>query len=372
MLQGVYQDNLRLTEPTRTRRPRLLPRPRRWRSRTLLTIALAFGSALGYLSPSLLLSGQERALTEELAARPLPPELAAWAQRPTSASPLGPAIGTRRPPPFREPEPLPEMQTAGWSELDLLLDEELPPLTAIFGLDVKTIVIDAGHGGRDPGALGARGTMEKDITLDVALRLRDRLNAYGRYKILMTRETDKSLRLDERVAFANENEADLFISIHVNAFPDQRVKTIETYYFGAPQDKETAELAELENADSHYRMADFKTMIGKLANTMKHQESAALAASVQHNLFKNVHKIDHQVRNFGVKTAPFVVLLGVDAPSVLAEISCITNAEEERRLNTPAYREKIASFIEQGVHQYLRHKQSRIAGDHRHERESNG
>ena len=267
---------------------------------------------------------------------------------------------------------LPDMKSTGLSDYDMLLREDHLPLTALFGLDVKTIVIDPGHGGADPGAIGAQGTMEKDIALDIALRLRDRLRNFGHYKILMTRDSDTTLRLNQRVEFANENQADLFVSIHVNAYPDVRVKTIETYYFGAPADPTTTQLAKLENSDSHYSMADFKTMINKIAHTMKHQESAALATSIQHSLFQNISTLDDRIRNFGVKTAPFVVLLGVDAPSVLTEVSCITNVDEEMKLNTPAYRAKIASFLEKGVHQYLRHKQSRSAGDYTYERQREG
>jgi len=374
MLQCVYEDNRRLGE--RRRRPRLrlrlLPHSRRRSSWALLGITLVFGPALGYLGPSVLVDGQETELSSALQAPPPHPELLQPVQsgHNLTYSPFIPAELDFAV--LAAPGQFPGTKPGSWSDFDMLLRDDHSPLTAVFGLDVKTIVIDPGHGGTDPGAIGAKGTMEKDIALDIALRLRDRLLSSSHYKILMTRDADSTLRLNQRVEFANENQADLFVSIHVNAFPDVRVKTIETYYFGAPPDPAAIELAKLENTDSQYGMADFKTMIKKIAHTMKHQESAALATSIQHSLFHNIHKLEHRMRNFGVKTAPFVVLLGVDAPSVLAEISCITNVDEEMKLNTPAYREKIASFLEKGVQEYLRHKQSQTAGDNSYERQKNG
>jgi len=372
MLQCVYEDNLRLGERRRRPRPRLLSHSRRRSTWALLGITLVFGPALGYLGPSAFVDGRETGPSS--ARQPPPPH-----PEPLQAIQTTHSLAYM---PFMPAEldfailngqgQLPDTESASLSDFDMLLREDLSPLTEVFGLDVKTIVIDPGHGGKDPGAIGARGTMEKDITLDIALRLRDRLRSSGHYRILMTRDTDSTLRLNQRVEFANENRADLFVSLHVNAFPDVRVKTIETFYFGAPPDTATIELAKLENTDSQYSMADFKTMIKKIAYTMKHQESAALASSIQHSLFHNIHRLEHRMRNFGVKTAPFVVLLGVDAPSVLAEISCITNVDEEMKLNTPAYRAKIASFLEKGVQEYLRHKQSRTAGDNSNERQNNG
>ena len=372
MLKGIYEDNRRLGELQRRRRPRLVLRSRRWARWALLGISLVFGPALGYLGPTVFMAGQDLVRSTVLEPTPTQPQTLQPIQTvysPDYSSPFLAELDFAAP---YGPVQLADVESGSWSEFAAILRDDQLPLTALFGLDVKTIVIDAGHGGSDPGAIGARGTMEKDIALDIALRLRDRLRSAGRYRILMTRDADTTLRLNQRVEFANENQADLFVSIHVNAFPDVRVKTIETYYFGAPPDSATTELAKLENSDSQYGMADFKSMIKKITHTMKHQESAALATSIQHSLFHNIHKLEHRMRNFGVKTAPFVVLLGVDAPSVLAEISCITNVDEEMKLNTPAYREKIASFLEKGVQEYLRHKQSRTAGDNSNERQNNG
>ncbi len=374
MLQSLYEDNLHLGELRRRPRHRLRPvsDSRRRTTWALLGITLVFGPALGYLGPAVFLDRQEpkpSAALQSPPPNPEPPQPVQTVHSPAYLPFIPAAFDFAM---LDGPAQFPGIESGSWSDFDTLLRDDHTPLTAVFGLDVRTIVIDPGHGGTDPGAIGALGTMEKDIALDIALRLRDRLRSFGRYRILMTRDADTTLRLNQRVDFANENQADLFVSIHVNAFPDVRVKTIETYYFGAPPDTATIELAKLENTDSQYRMADFKTMITKIGHTMKHQESAALATSIQHSLFNNIHKLDNRMRNFGVKTAPFVVLLGVDAPSVLAEVSCITNVDEEMKLNTPAYRETIASFLEKGVHEYLRHKQSPTAGDERYGRERNG
>ncbi len=237
-----------------------------------------------------------------------------------------------------------------------LLDGKNVRLSTLFGLGIRNVVIDPGHGGKDPGAIGPRGTMEKDIALDVARRLKERLNHNERLHIYLTRETDKTVSLSDRVKFANDIGADLFISIHVNALPKEDLNIIETYSFGPPADEETIQLAKQENADSMYSSGDFKKLIQKIGDTMKQQESIALATAIQRSLFANIKKYDKDVHNWGVKAAPFMVLLDVEAPAVLTEISCITNQEEEKKLKTTDYREKIASFIEKGMIVYLAQK----------------
>jgi len=229
-------------------------------------------------------------------------------------------------------------------------------LAKLFGLSVKTIVIDPGHGGRDPGAIGKAGTYEKDIALEIGIRLQERLKAHEKYNVLLTRSTDQSVSLRKRVEYANNNFADLFISIHVNYFPSEKVNFVETYYFGPTSDRKTEKLAEQENANSHYVYAEFKDMIQKIGDTMKFQESKELAASVQHSLYKEIRKISTSSTNHGIKPAPFVVLLGLDAPSILTEVTSLNNQAEEKRLNSPAYRDKIAKFLEKGIVSYLNKK----------------
>ncbi len=222
-----------------------------------------------------------------------------------------------------------------------------------FGLGVKTIMIDAGHGGADSGTKGIMGTMEKDISLDIAKRLKDRLVKYGRYNVLMTREQDVTLPLNKRVDVALSKKTDLFISIHLNYIPRKPINIIETYYFGPSSDTGTQRLAEQENAGSQYGLSDFKEIIEKLGQRLKTQESRGLAYSIQKKLFQNFKKDNGNAYDFGVKRAPFVVLLGVDVPAVLAEVSCLSNKQEEQLLNTPGHRENIAHYLEAGILDYL-------------------
>jgi N-acetylmuramoyl-L-alanine amidase len=263
-------------------------------------------------------------------------------------------------------EPI-EMQEWKGRDYSLLLVDDRVSLTSVFGLAVKTIVIDPGHGGIDPGAIGTQGTKEKDIALDVALRLRDKLERTGTYKILMTRDTDRFVPLSKRVEFANQAGADLFISIHVNSLPQKEPNVIETYFFGPPTDDATLRLAEQENSGSLYSIGAFKAMIQKIGDTLKRQESGTLARCIQKSLYRNIRKFDSHARDVGVKFAPFVVLLETDAPSVLAEISCITNKEAEGRLKSGEYREKIASFLEEGITAYLNSHQMQVRGEEEHE-----
>jgi N-acetylmuramoyl-L-alanine amidase len=234
-----------------------------------------------------------------------------------------------------------------------IMHEPGMPISSIFGLGVKTIMIDAGHGGADRGTMGKLGTREKDLTLDIAKRLKALLEQDGRYKVLMTRDRDITVPLNERVKMAHTERADLFVSIHLNYVPSKPINLIETYYFGPSSDEKALKLAEKENAGSNYGMSDFKEIIAKLGETMKLQESRELADSIQKELFVNIKKENGVAYDYGVKRAPFVVLLGADVPAVLAEVSCLSNRAEEKRLNTERHRENIAHYLEAGILDYL-------------------
>ena len=253
----------------------------------------------------------------------------------------------------QRPSSLPAEKPVKPSDYAAFLGGKEMPLSRMFGLEVKTIMIDPGHGGSDSGTTGTMGTKEKDITLDIAKKLRERLRKYGRYNILITREQDTTLPLNQRVELARSSRADLFISIHLNYLPSRPINIIETYYFGPSDDDKTLRLAEQENAGSQYGLSDFKEIIEKIGETLKLQESKEFAASIQKNLFLNSKKQNANVYNFGVKRAPFIVLLGVDVPAVLAEVSCLSNREEEIELNTESHRENIARYLEAGILDYL-------------------
>jgi N-acetylmuramoyl-L-alanine amidase len=256
------------------------------------------------------------------------------------------------------PDPLPAADissedTGNTSEFNAFLSNHNVSFSRMLGLKIKTIMIDAGHGGTDSGTIGKMGTMEKDITLDIAKRLKTHLFKSGRYHVLMTREDNSSVPLPKRVALAQEAKADLFISIHLNYLPRKPINIIETYYFGPSNDEKTLRLAQQENAGSEYGLSDFKEVMERLGKTMKLQESKEFAESIQANLFLNSRKHSEDIQNHGVKRAPFVVLLGVDVPAVLAEVSCLSNREEERELNSESHRENIARYLAAGIFDYL-------------------
>jgi len=242
---------------------------------------------------------------------------------------------------------------ANTSEFNAIMSSRNVSLMRMLGLKIKTIMIDAGHGGSDSGTIGKTGTKEKDITLDIAKRLKAHLVKSDLHHVLMTREDDSSVPLLERVTLVREAKADLFISIHLNYLPKKNTNIVETYYFGPSDDKKTLKLAEQENAGSEYGLSDFREVVEMLGKTMKLQESKEFAESIQANLFLNSRKHDKEIQNHGVKRAPFVVLLGVDVPSVLAEVSCLSNLEEERELNSESHRENIAKYLAAGIFDYL-------------------
>jgi N-acetylmuramoyl-L-alanine amidase len=234
-----------------------------------------------------------------------------------------------------------------------LLSQSEVPIKKMFGLSVKTIIIDAGHGGDDPGALGNLGMKEKDITLDIARTLKKRIEAAGPYRVLLTRQDDKFISLKARTILANKSGADLFISIHVNFVPSPTLDIVETYYFGPSKSNISMQLAEKENEGSDFSMSDYNQIIKKLSNTMKFQESRVFARSIQQNLYSNMRAVSDDVMDHGVKRAPFVVLLGADMPGVLVEVGCLSNREQEQRLRDPAYRDDIARYLEKGIIHYL-------------------
>jgi len=250
----------------------------------------------------------------------------------------------------REPHPEGASNPA---ELSAVAGSQTVHLSRMFGLKIKTIMIDAGHGGSDPGTIGKMGTQEKDVTLDIAKRLRQHLAAKGNYRVLMTREDDSTVSLNRRVELARTAKADLFISIHLNYLPHKPINMIETYYFGPSTDSKVLKLAEQENAGSEYGLSDFRAIVEKLGKTMKLQESREFAESIQSSMVRNSRRQNNSIQDFGVKRAPFVVLLGVEVPSVLAEVSCLSNREEEMQLQDEKHRENIARYLVLGIFDYL-------------------
>lgn len=228
-----------------------------------------------------------------------------------------------------------------------------PSVADLYGLHLETIVIDAGHGGTDPGATGTQGLQEKNVTLDVARRLKARLEQFPGYRILLTRDGEQSMDLRERIEFANTNEADLFISIHVNWFPVDSIAPIETYYYGPNSDARALRLAQRENRNAGYSLAEFNDLTQRLGVDMKIQESRDAAHSIQEGLVDGLRSMGRDISDWGAKSGDFMVLLGVEAPSILAEIGSLSNREEESKLLTVSYREKLAYILAEGIANYL-------------------
>jgi len=227
-------------------------------------------------------------------------------------------------------------------------------LTRALGLKIGRIVIDPGHGGHDTGTIGPTGLNEKDVVLDVALRLKKLLEHSTGCEVIMTRSDDTFIPLEERTAIANEKGADLFLSVHANASPDRNARGVETYYLNFTSSPEALEVAARENATSQESVHELQNLIKKIAMTEKIEESQDLAKQVQREVYTRMTKASGAQRDRGVKKAPFVVLIGANMPSVLAEISFLTNPRDERMLKRPDYREKIASALYSGIVEYVK------------------
>ena len=228
--------------------------------------------------------------------------------------------------------------------------EPLTPgsLTREFGLTAKTIVIDPGHGGKDPGALG-RGTLqEKGIVLSISHKLREILTERG-YTVFMTRDTNHFIPLKKRTEFATQHKADLFLSIHANSATNSKANGIETYYLNVNStDSASEKIAARENIDSGYSIQELETLLKGLIQESKSEDSKRLARHVQQSLVEATGAIDR-----GVKHARFVVLIGTKVPAILIEAGFLTNSVEGRKLATTAYQYKIATAIAQGVDRFL-------------------
>lgn len=222
-----------------------------------------------------------------------------------------------------------------------------------LGLGVRTIVLDPGHGGIDPGCIGKSGAQEKEITLDVSLSLKKMLEKDG-FKVILTRESDINPRLEDRPVIANQKRADLFISIHVNAHPDRKREGVETFFLNFSSDPAVIETAARENATSTKNIGQMKDIIQKICQNSKVAESRDLAEKIQRNLVKSLSADRPKVMSLGVKGAPFWVLIGSEMPSVLVEISHLSNAGEEAKLKTPKYRELAVQGIYNGILDYIR------------------
>ncbi|MCK4846026.1 MAG: N-acetylmuramoyl-L-alanine amidase [Deltaproteobacteria bacterium] len=219
---------------------------------------------------------------------------------------------------------------------------------------VRTIVIDAGHGGRDPGAVGKRKLKEKDVTLKLAKLLKKDLSKSTKAKVILTRTKDVYVPLDERTAIANSKDADIFVSIHINASKRRAANGVETYYLGASGDEAARRVAERENASTSEEMNDILQYILKdLQQTGNKNESVRLASVIQERLAGDLKKKYKHVKSNGIKGALFYVLVNCNMPSVLVEVSFISNPDEEKRLRKDSYLKDVSKSISEAIVDYI-------------------
>jgi N-acetylmuramoyl-L-alanine amidase len=225
-------------------------------------------------------------------------------------------------------------------------------LTRALGLKINRVVIDPGHGGHDQGTAGPKGLLEKDLVLDVALKLGKLIEEKMGSEVVFTRSDDTFIPLQERTAIANRKKADLFVSIHANSSPVPRVAGIETYYLNFTTSPDALDVATRENASSDKTVYELQDLVQTIAKHDKVAESRSLALEVQSALQSFEIKNNPAAKDRGVRKAPFVVLIGAQMPSILAEIGFLSNARDESLLSKPEQRQKLAEALYKGVYKY--------------------
>jgi N-acetylmuramoyl-L-alanine amidase len=226
-------------------------------------------------------------------------------------------------------------------------------LIRALGLKIGKIVVDAGHGGHDTGTVGPNGLMEKDLVLDVALKLGKLLESRLGAEVVYTRDDDTFVPLETRTAIANKEQADLFISIHANSSDDSSARGVETYYLNFTSSRDALEVAARENAVSEKSIHELQDLVKKIALKEKIEESREFAADVNRSLYAGLNAKSPGIHNRGVKKAPFIVLIGANMPSILAEISFVSNPADEKKLKTNDYRQRVAESLYKGIHKYI-------------------
>ncbi len=315
LLQDLVQQNVDLAEG---RLPKTLRRGRRWTLAARVLVAALLSIAL--LGSSRLISSRF------LAESRMPAPAAAPAKRVVQPAPAGGVPAAFVSPP---------------RAVD----------AAVFPLAVHKVVIDAGHGGSSTGTRTPQGLLEKELTLDIAGRLR-RLLEQRSFQVVMTRDGDRDVSLKERGGLANRAGADIFVSIHLNWIANRRSGGLETYYMGPTDDPELTRLVASENRESGYSLADMRRLLDRIYAGVRQEKSRKLAETVQSSLYQSLGRLSPAIENRGIKTAPFIVLLSTDMPAILAEVSSLSNDDEARLLTKPLYRQSIAEALAQGIRAY--------------------
>ncbi|MFY9397269.1 MAG: N-acetylmuramoyl-L-alanine amidase [Desulfomonilia bacterium] len=232
------------------------------------------------------------------------------------------------------------------------MKDDVPSIASQLSLKVSRIVIDPGHGGKDPGAIGPGGIKEKDLTLQISKLLAQRLKLEG-FEVFLTRTTDTFLTLEQRTNFANEKRADLFISVHINSNEDRTVRGIETYFLNLTTDATAIEVAARENATTQKSLSDLQLIINDLMLNSKINESSKFANSVHTGVMNSALSTGYEGRDLGVRQAPFYVLLGAQMPSILLELGFITNSKDIGLLKRRTYQESLVDGIAKGINSYI-------------------
>ncbi len=264
--------------------------------------------------------------------------------RPQDPAPAGERTVLLVPPPAARPNSPPRESAVGDGDSAALGRGVLP-------FSVRRVVLDPGHGGIHRGTASATGLQEKEITLDIALRLRELLEKQG-FEVFLTREEDRELSLEARGDRANEVGADIFVSIHINWFVENDVRAVETFYLGPTDDEDLQRHAARENLGTELALRDFREALERVYVGVRRSESRELAQAIQRELLKSLRTINPWVENRGVKSAPFGVLIRTEMPAVLAEIGCLSNAEEAKLLERSDYRQFLAEALMEGVRSY--------------------
>ena len=248
--------------------------------------------------------------------------------------------------------PAPHSNVVQASVAPILSSDTLEPVSAsAFPLSVHRVVLDAGHGGTDPGASSTSNVSEKEITFDIQRRLSALLHKNG-FEVVVTRDNDRLIPLRERARLANGSASDIFVSIHVNSLPHASNHGVETYYLGPTNDPTLTQLAAAENRTSGYALADLRKLLDRVYADVRRDESHRLAAAVQNQLFNGLRGVDPGLENWGVKRAPFIVLVATEMPAILAEVGCLSNDREAEMLRSGVYREQIAQALFHGINAY--------------------
>jgi N-acetylmuramoyl-L-alanine amidase len=315
------------------------------------------GSGAASFSAVAALRGPPNTIADPLRVRPAPIAIPTPPTPPaihleTAPAPLA-LEWVPRPPPFERAlassSSLPSPETAKAARRTVDGDTSL---VRTLGLKISRVAIDPGHGGHDQGTHGPNGLLEKDVVLDISLRLgkliEDKLGA----QVIYTRTDDSYVPLEARTTLANEKKADLFLSIHGNSSPVPRIVGTETYYLNFSDSHDALDVAARENASSQKSISELHDLIQKISLHDKLEESREFATRIQNALFQLTARNFPAEHSRGIKRAPFVVLIGADMPSVLAEIGFLTSVREEALLRRPDYRQKVAEALFQGVSRY--------------------